>query len=121
MKPAVVTGTASVVSLAAVITAVLATSPQQASAALVVFLWIAAFLFAWSFLITFMLFMRQTLARSLWTSAWWAVEGIVLLMLFHRAILTKQLLIYTVLATLVLSVLTWWFLRSNQSSYDRTA
>jgi len=115
IKPAIVTGAATVVALTAVAVVVIATEPSQAQLKLIGLLWIALFLVTWGFLCTLLLLARQTMARSVWVALPPAVATIGLLMALQRGMLGRQLLGGVILITVVLSFVIWWKLRRTQT------
>ncbi|MEK7638063.1 MAG: hypothetical protein AAB375_01380 [Patescibacteria group bacterium] len=111
IKPAIVTGVATVVAMVAVAVVVMATEPSQAQPELVRLLWAALFLTMWGFLCTILLLLRQTIAQALWTALPPAIAAVGLLMALQREILGARLLGGVILATLVLSSVIRWKLR----------
>ncbi len=115
IRPPIVTGAATLIALGAVATVVLATSPDQAEPALIGLLWAALFVAAWGLVATLLLMAHQSLPQALWVSVWPAIAATVLLMLTHNHMLGRQLLGGIILATLLLSVISWWRLRLRHS------
>lgn len=111
IKPSLVTGTATIVALAAVGVVVVSTEPTQAQPELIWLLWFALFLAAWGLLCTAMLLLRQSMAQSLWTALIPAMTAIGLLMTFQRGILGKNLLGGVIFVSVMLSFVIWWRLR----------
>ena len=111
IKPAFVTGTATVIALSAVGVVVLATEPSQAQPALVLLLWVALFLASWGLLCTLLLLVRQTIAQSVWSSLIPAAAAVGLLMALRGGVFGKRLLEAVILATLVLSFSIWYAIR----------
>lgn len=115
IKPVIVTGTATIVALAAVGVVVLATQPSDDQQQLILLLWAALFLTMWGFLCTLLLVMRQTIAQAIWTSLPPAIAFIGILMALHRGILGQRLLGIILLVTLVLSSVIRWRLRRQKT------
>ena len=111
IRPAVITGAGTLIALAAIATVVFATTPDDAGPALVALLWAAVFLAAWGILTTLLLVMRQSVPQALWTAVFPAVSALGLLKAFQNGVLTRRLLVGTVLATLVVSSFIRWRLR----------
>jgi hypothetical protein len=87
IKPAVVTGMAGVVALAAVLVVVVSTTPQQASSTLIGCLWVAVFLAVWGLFSTAILLTHQTLARAVFAGLIIALATLAALMLLQHGIL----------------------------------
>jgi hypothetical protein len=111
IRPAYVTLCGSLIALAAIGVVVFATTPAEASPGLIRLLWLAVFLFGWGILATVLLVLRQTMAQAIWVGFWPAFVTVGTLMAIRRGMLTQQLLLGIILATLCVSVVTWWRLR----------
>jgi hypothetical protein len=115
IRPALVTGAGSVVALAAVATVVFATTPAEAGSGIVRLLWLALFLGAWGLWATVLLLARQSMAIAVWAGLAPAVTTIALLAALQKGMLSQQLLVGTILATLGISVFIWWRLRRGHT------
>lgn len=111
IRPAFVTGAGALIALAAVGTVMLATTPEEAGTVIIRLMWLALFLAAWGIWSTLLLMCRQSMAVAVWVGLWPAGALVALLMALRQGMMSRQLLVGTILATLGISVFIWWRLR----------
>jgi len=108
IRPAFVTAAGTCIAFSAVAVVVFASTPQEAQLGLIRLLWIAIFLSIWGAVATVLLLVRQSMAQAIWVGLWPALAGVGILLAQQRGMMSRQLLLGTVLATLVISVVIWW-------------
>ena len=111
IRPAFVTSAGAFIALAAIVVVVSASTPQDAQPGLIILLWSAVFLSAWGISMTLVLVARQSMAQAVWAGLPPALAVPGMLLAWQQGTLSRQLLAWTILATLSVSVIIWWRLR----------